>query len=64
MKIRETFLIRCLVSIDKNKEERAVFDVEHIQTGEKWSASTIDETNELIKKTISAAAADEQNKDD
>lgn len=50
MKIRRTFLISWLISINKEKTETSVIDIEHIQTGNKNRVLTLEEANEWMKK--------------
>ena len=50
MKIRKSFFIRWLKTFDSDKNELSVIDVEHVQSGETWRLSSIDEIAETIKK--------------
>ena len=57
MKIRKSFLIRWLMSVDKHQEEHSVIDVEHIQSGHKHRVSSLEEASEWMKKVESAPDA-------
>lgn len=49
MKIRKSFLIRWLSAVDRHKNERSVIDIEHVQSGEQWRVSSIEEAAEMMK---------------
>lgn len=49
MKKRKTFLIRWLVTIDREQIERSVIDIEHIQSGNKHRVLTIEEAAQWMK---------------
>ena len=51
MKIRKSFFIRWLLSIDEQKQSRrSVIDIEHVQTGDRHRVSTLEEATEWINK--------------
>ena len=52
MRIRESFLIRWLKTFDSKKNEISIIDIEHIQSGDQWRASSIEDATEILKKAI------------
>ena len=55
MKIRKSFIIRWLFSVDEKQHlERSVIDIEYIQTGAKQRVSTLEEAAEWMRKTDEA----------
>lgn len=50
MKIRKSFFIRWLMTIDQNKQECSLIDIEHIQSGDKHRVASLEEANEWMKK--------------
>ena len=49
MKIRKSFFIRWLLSVDQ-LQERSVIEIEHIQSGDRQRVSTLEEASEWMKK--------------
>ncbi len=60
MKIRKSFVVRWLKSIDTNKNECSIIDLEHVQSGETWRLSSIEEIAEAMKKASDSAIIGEQ----
>jgi hypothetical protein len=60
MKIRKSFFIRWLMTKDSLQNERFVFDIEHVQSGDKHRLSTFDEVQDWMKK----AGEDSPSKDE
>ena len=63
MKIRKSFFIRWLKTFDSDKNELSVIDVEHVQSGETWRLSSIDQIAETIKKVDDSDTASGQELD-
>lgn len=50
MKIRKSFFIRWLLSVDEQKQSRrSVIDIEHVQTGDKHRVSTLEEASQWME---------------
>ena len=60
MKTRKSFFIRWLRTFDSNKNELSVIDVEHIQSGDTWRVSSIEEAAETMKKVNSFRVVEEE----
>ncbi len=58
MKKTRSFFTRWLTTLDKERQEHSVIDVEHVQSGDKWRVSTIEEANEWMKNAV-APSTDE-----
>jgi len=58
MKTRKSFLLRWLQIRDANKGELSVIDLEHVQSGEKWRLSSIEEAAEMMKNVGRIEEAD------
>jgi hypothetical protein len=56
VKIRRSFFIRWLQALNEEEQEYSVIDVEHVQTGNKYRAQSIEEAGQWM----SAAAAKEE----
>ena len=50
MKIRNSFFIRWLMTIEQDEQIQSIIDVEHVQSGNKHRAASIEEANEWMKK--------------
>lgn len=58
MRTRKSFVIRWLKTVDANlQDERSVIDVEHVQSGNTWRVSSIEEAAETMKKTAVSGEA-------
>ena len=57
MKTRKSFLIRWLHSLDSNKNEMSIIDLEHVQSGDKWRLSSIEEAVEKMKSVAKTDAS-------
>ncbi|MDQ4123317.1 MAG: hypothetical protein M3209_17925 [Acidobacteriota bacterium] len=53
MKVRKSFFIRWLMTFDQNKKVHSVIDIEHVQTGDTWRSSSLEETYEWMKNVCS-----------
>jgi len=67
MKIYNSFLIRCWLLRDTSQQDRSVFEVEHIQTGERKRVASFAEVQSLLLAALlaereSAAREGESNK--
>ncbi len=60
MKIRKSFIVRWLKTLDTNNDELSIIDVEHVQSGETWRLSSIEEIAEAMKKASDSAIIGEQ----
>lgn len=60
MKTRRSFFIRWLKTFDSSKNELSVIDVEHIQSGETWRVSSIEEAAETMRKADNCTFIEEQ----
>ena len=49
MKIRRSFVIRWLLTLDQSTNERSVIDIEHIQSGQRQVVSSLEEASEWMK---------------
>lgn len=54
MKTRRSFLVRWLHAIDPEQRETSIIDVEHVQSGETWRFSSIEEAAEKMKVIVRA----------
>jgi hypothetical protein len=50
MKIKKSFFIRWLMTRDNTQNEKFVFDIEHVQSGDKHRVSSFDEAQEWMKQ--------------
>ncbi len=48
MRLYRSFLVRCWLIKDHSGDERSVFDVEHIQSGERTKAATLQEAEQWM----------------
>jgi hypothetical protein len=48
MKIYNSFLIRCWLLRDTTQADRSIFEIEHIQTGERHKAASVAEIHRLL----------------
>jgi hypothetical protein len=48
MKIYNSFLIRCWLLRDTAQADRSIFEIEHIQTGERHRAASVAEIQRLL----------------
>lgn len=48
MKIYNSFLIRCWLLRDSAQADRSIFEIEHIQTGERHRAASVAEIQRLL----------------
>jgi len=55
MRTYNSFLVRCWLIRDRPEEERAVIDVEHIQTGGRMRAASLDEIQQWVLKSCRVA---------
>jgi len=55
MKLYNSFLVRCWLIRGPSEEERVVIDVEHIQTGGRLRAASLDEMREWVLTSCRAA---------
>ncbi|HEX8183145.1 MAG TPA: hypothetical protein VF747_00290, partial [Blastocatellia bacterium] len=51
MKTYGSFVIRCWLIRDQSQNERSVFDIEHIQSGEHKRAASLTEVNDWMMAT-------------
>ncbi len=54
IKKRESFVVRWLKTFDSNKNEFSIIDIEHVQSGETWRVSSIEDAT-LTMKNVSTA---------
>jgi hypothetical protein len=54
MKIRKSFFIRWLMTKDTAQNEQYVFDIEHIQSGDKMRVNSLEQADEWMKTTGNA----------
>lgn len=50
MKIRKSFFIRWLMTVDQNQREYSIIDLEHIQSGNKHRVFSLEEASEWMKR--------------
>ena len=60
MKIRKSFIVRWLKTLDSNKNELSIIDIEHVQSGDTWRVPSIEDAAETMKKVSNSEANDGQ----
>ena len=50
MRKRKSFVVRWLKALDSHKNEVSIIDVEHVQSGETWRVTSIEDIAETMKK--------------
>jgi hypothetical protein len=60
MRIKKSFVIRWLKTLDSNRNEVSIIDVEHVQTGDLWRVSSIEEAAETMKSAGNNASDQER----
>jgi hypothetical protein len=59
MKTQGSFLLRCWLIQDETERERAIFDIEHVQTGEHERVENLAEAHHWILNQCLIAALNE-----
>lgn len=50
MKIYNSFLLRCWLLREVSQEERSVFEIQHVQSGERQRVVSLDEVHDWINR--------------
>lgn len=60
MRTRKSFFIRWLKTLDPDKKQISIIDVEHVQSGETWRVTSIEDAAEMMKKIDTGEVVCEQ----